>query len=74
MHFERPGPLQHLCPSPAIELIKDLIHYDVRLPLLRGLVALLIPPVKETSKLQAKIFTGRTPDTGLPWRRKGLPG
>ncbi|KAM7324455.1 hypothetical protein ACRRTK_016760 [Alexandromys fortis] len=41
----------------AIELIKDLIHYDVRLPLLRGLVALLIPPVKETSKLQAKIFT-----------------
>ncbi|XP_005370132.1 armadillo-like helical domain containing protein 1 [Microtus ochrogaster] len=41
----------------AIELIKDLIHYDVHLPLLRGLVALLIPPVKETSKLQAKIFT-----------------
>lgn len=41
----------------AIELIKDLIHYDVRLPLLRGLVALLVPPVKETSKLQAKIFT-----------------
>ncbi|XP_038188710.1 armadillo-like helical domain containing protein 1 isoform X5 [Arvicola amphibius] len=41
----------------AIELIKDLIHYDVRLPLLKGLVALLIPPVKETSKLQAKIFT-----------------
>ncbi|XP_030109495.1 armadillo-like helical domain containing protein 1 isoform X2 [Mus musculus] len=41
----------------AIELIKDLIHYDVRLPLLKGLVALLMPPVKETSKLQAKIFS-----------------
>ncbi|XP_021056581.1 armadillo-like helical domain containing protein 1 isoform X2 [Mus pahari] len=41
----------------AIELIKDLIHYDVRLPLLQGLVALLIPPVKETSKLQARIFS-----------------
>ncbi|GAB1288804.1 Armadillo-like helical domain-containing 1 [Apodemus speciosus] len=41
----------------AIELIKDLIHYDVRVPLLKGLVALLIPPVKETSKLQARIFS-----------------
>uniref|UniRef100_A0A8C6H6U1 Armadillo-like helical domain containing 1 n=1 Tax=Mus spicilegus TaxID=10103 RepID=A0A8C6H6U1_MUSSI len=41
----------------AIELIKDLIHYDVRLPLLKGLVALLMPPVKETSKLQARIFS-----------------
>ncbi|XP_021489055.1 armadillo-like helical domain containing protein 1 isoform X2 [Meriones unguiculatus] len=41
----------------AIELIKDLIHYDVRLPLLQGLVALLIPSAKDTSKLQAKIFT-----------------
>ncbi|XP_076790478.1 armadillo-like helical domain containing protein 1 isoform X2 [Arvicanthis niloticus] len=46
-----------ICESYAIELIKDLIHYDVRLPLLKGLVALLIPPVKETSKLQARIFS-----------------
>nr|XP_012807126.2 armadillo-like helical domain containing protein 1 [Jaculus jaculus] len=41
----------------AVELIKDLVYYDVRLPLLKGLVALLIPPVKETSKLQPKILT-----------------
>ncbi|KAK2106626.1 hypothetical protein P7K49_016140 [Saguinus oedipus] len=40
----------------AIELIKDLIGYDVRQALLKGLVALLIPSVKETSKLQAKIL------------------
>uniref|UniRef100_A0A8C6QNY6 Armadillo-like helical domain containing 1 n=1 Tax=Nannospalax galili TaxID=1026970 RepID=A0A8C6QNY6_NANGA len=44
----------------AIELIKDLVHCDVRLPLLKGLVALLIPSIKETSKLQAKIFTDST--------------
>jgi hypothetical protein len=42
-------------------LIKDLVNYDVRLPLLKGLVAMLIPSVKETSKLQPKILTGRTP-------------
>nr|XP_011762818.1 uncharacterized protein C1orf228 homolog [Macaca nemestrina] len=48
---------QHLCPSPAIELIKDLVGYDVRQALLKGLVALLIPSVKETSKLQAKILS-----------------
>ncbi|XP_055111305.1 armadillo-like helical domain containing protein 1 isoform X5 [Symphalangus syndactylus] len=41
----------------AIELIKDLVGYDVRQALLKGLVALLIPSVKETSKLQAKILT-----------------
>ncbi|XP_009454370.1 armadillo-like helical domain containing protein 1 isoform X7 [Pan troglodytes] len=41
----------------AIELIKDLVGYDVRQALLKGLVALLIPSVKETSKLQAKILS-----------------
>ncbi|XP_062049294.1 armadillo-like helical domain containing protein 1 [Lepus europaeus] len=41
----------------AIELIKDLLGYDVRRPLLQGLVALLTPPAKETSKLQRKILT-----------------
>nr|XP_027793407.1 armadillo-like helical domain containing protein 1 [Marmota flaviventris] len=41
----------------AIELIKDLVNYDVRQSLLRGLVALLIPSVKEMSKLQPKILT-----------------
>ncbi|XP_055203205.1 armadillo-like helical domain containing protein 1 isoform X2 [Gorilla gorilla gorilla] len=55
---EGPGAsLQHLCPSAAIELIKDLVGYDVRQALLKGLVALLIPSVKETSKLQAKILS-----------------
>ncbi|KAM6172418.1 armadillo-like helical domain containing protein 1 [Erethizon dorsatum] len=44
----------------AIELIKDLVDYDVRLPLLKGLVALLIPSVKETSQQQPNILTGRT--------------
>ncbi|XP_012504391.1 PREDICTED: uncharacterized protein C1orf228 homolog [Propithecus coquereli] len=42
----------------AIELIKDLVNYDdVRLALLKGLVALLTPSLKETSKLQAKILS-----------------
>ncbi|XP_031234206.1 armadillo-like helical domain containing protein 1 isoform X1 [Mastomys coucha] len=50
----------------AIELIKDLIHYNVRLPLLKGLVALLIPSVKETSRQQARIFSGRTPLRDCP--------
>ncbi|KAM6217023.1 armadillo-like helical domain containing protein 1 [Rhynchocyon petersi] len=40
----------------AIELIKDLVNYDVRHALLKGLVELLIPSVKETSKLQPKIL------------------
>lgn len=39
----------------AIELIKDLVNYDVCPALLKGLVALLIPSFKETSKLQPKI-------------------
>ncbi|XP_063575307.1 armadillo-like helical domain containing protein 1 isoform X2 [Pongo abelii] len=41
----------------AIELIKDLVGYDVRQALLKGLVELLIPSVKENSKLQAKILS-----------------
>uniref|UniRef100_A0A8D2DCP2 Armadillo like helical domain containing 1 n=1 Tax=Sciurus vulgaris TaxID=55149 RepID=A0A8D2DCP2_SCIVU len=41
----------------AIELIKDLVNFDVRQSLLRSLVALLIPSVKEMSKLQPKILT-----------------
>ncbi|XP_004679527.1 PREDICTED: uncharacterized protein C1orf228 homolog [Condylura cristata] len=40
----------------AIALIKDLVNYDVCGQLLQGLVALLIPSVKETSKLQPKIL------------------
>ncbi|XP_077608201.1 armadillo-like helical domain containing protein 1 isoform X3 [Crocuta crocuta] len=40
----------------AIELIKDLVNYDVCQALLKGLVALLIPSVKETSKLQPEIL------------------
>ncbi|XP_023410411.1 uncharacterized protein LOC100658789 isoform X2 [Loxodonta africana] len=49
-----------LHPSLAIELIKDLVNYDVRKTLLQGLVALLIPSVKETSKLQPKILNDST--------------
>uniref|UniRef100_A0A8D0WBJ8 Armadillo like helical domain containing 1 n=2 Tax=Sus scrofa TaxID=9823 RepID=A0A8D0WBJ8_PIG len=45
----------------AIELIKDLVNYDVCPALLKGLVALLIPSFKETSKLQPKIVDGRDP-------------
>uniref|UniRef100_F6YJT0 Armadillo like helical domain containing 1 n=1 Tax=Equus caballus TaxID=9796 RepID=F6YJT0_HORSE len=45
----------------AIELIKDLVNYDVCPALLRGLVDLLIPSVRETSKLQPKILNGRDP-------------
>ncbi|XP_021106411.1 uncharacterized protein C1orf228 homolog isoform X4 [Heterocephalus glaber] len=41
----------------AIELIKVLVDYDVRLPLLKGLVALLIPSVKDASQQHAKILT-----------------
>lgn len=64
-------PLHCLCPSPAIELIKDLVNYDVRQSLLRGLVALLIPSVKEVFKLQPKIITGRTPSDEAAWWREG---
>ncbi|XP_036925567.1 armadillo-like helical domain containing protein 1 isoform X2 [Sturnira hondurensis] len=41
----------------AIKLIKDLVNYDVCPALLKGLVDLLIPSVKETLKLQPKILT-----------------
>ncbi|XP_066232295.1 LOW QUALITY PROTEIN: armadillo-like helical domain containing protein 1 [Saccopteryx leptura] len=40
----------------AIELIKDLVNYDVCATLLKGLLDLLKPSVKETSKLQPKIL------------------
>nr|XP_031539968.1 armadillo-like helical domain containing protein 1 [Vicugna pacos] len=55
----------------AIELIKDLVNYDVCPALLKGLVALLIPSFKETSKLQPKILNGRDPP-GLETRRPQL--
>ncbi|XP_012892365.1 PREDICTED: uncharacterized protein C1orf228 homolog, partial [Dipodomys ordii] len=48
-------PLQRLRSSLAIELIKDLVNYDVRFPLLKGLVALLTPSL-EKSKLHSKIL------------------
>ncbi|XP_019386863.1 PREDICTED: uncharacterized protein C1orf228 homolog [Crocodylus porosus] len=38
----------------AIQLIKDLMSYDVRPALLQGLVALLKPPRREAVKTQAK--------------------
>lgn len=41
-------------PSPAIELIKDLVNYDVCEALLTGLVDLLTPPIPEASELQPK--------------------
>ncbi|XP_059939031.1 armadillo-like helical domain containing protein 1 [Mesoplodon densirostris] len=41
----------------AIELIKDLVNYDVCPALLKGLVALLIPSFKETSKQQSQIVS-----------------
>nr|KAF6443099.1 armadillo like helical domain containing 1 [Molossus molossus] len=44
----------------AIELIKDLVNYDVCSELLKGLVDLLIPSVKETSTLQPKILNDST--------------
>ncbi|KAF7253909.1 Armadillo-like helical domain containing protein 1, partial [Varanus komodoensis] len=40
----------------AIQLIKDLMAYDVRPALLKGLVALLKPSRQETAKMQAKIL------------------
>ncbi|KAB0358147.1 hypothetical protein FD754_002303 [Muntiacus muntjak] len=39
------------------QLIKDLVNYDVRPALLKGLVALLIPSFKETSKLHSEIVS-----------------
>ncbi|XP_066876593.1 uncharacterized protein [Kogia breviceps] len=43
--------------TKAIELIKDLVNYDVCPALLKGLVALLIPSFKETSKQQSQIVS-----------------
>ncbi|XP_067571923.1 armadillo-like helical domain containing protein 1 [Pseudorca crassidens] len=45
----------------AIELIKDLVKYDVCPALLKGLVALLIPSFKETSKQQSQIVSAHHP-------------
>lgn len=44
----------------AIKLIKDLVNYDVCAVLLKGLVDLLIPSIKETCKLQPKILNDST--------------
>ncbi|XP_027693725.1 armadillo-like helical domain containing protein 1 isoform X2 [Vombatus ursinus] len=44
----------------AIELIKDLISTDVRTALLKGLVALLKPSAKDTTKLHPKILEDPT--------------
>ncbi|XP_058159687.1 armadillo-like helical domain containing protein 1 isoform X1 [Dasypus novemcinctus] len=43
----------------AIQLIKDLVNYDIRPALLKALVDLLIPSVQETTKMQSKILNGR---------------
>ncbi|XP_058033526.1 armadillo-like helical domain containing protein 1 isoform X3 [Ahaetulla prasina] len=40
----------------AIQLIKDLMAYDVRPALLKGLVTLLKPSRQETAKMQARIL------------------
>uniref|UniRef100_A0A8D0KJZ4 Armadillo like helical domain containing 1 n=1 Tax=Salvator merianae TaxID=96440 RepID=A0A8D0KJZ4_SALMN len=53
----------------AIQLIKDLMAYDVRLPLLKGLVALLKPSRQETAKLQARILE----ETGTLHLMESLP-
>lgn len=61
--------LHRLCPSQAIELIKDLVNYEVCIALIQGLMRLLIPSVK-TNKLQPKILNGRHL-LGLGWRAPG---
>ncbi|XP_068395848.1 armadillo-like helical domain containing protein 1 [Eschrichtius robustus] len=43
--------------TKAIELIKDLVNYDVCPALLKGLVALLIPSFEETGKQQSQIVS-----------------
>ncbi|XP_071073593.1 armadillo-like helical domain containing protein 1 isoform X7 [Dasypus novemcinctus] len=48
-----------ICESYAIQLIKDLVNYDIRPALLKALVDLLIPSVQETTKMQSKILNGR---------------
>ena len=67
-----PAPL----PSPAIELIKDLVNYDVCPALLKGLVALLIPSFEETSKQQSQIqiVSGRDPLGSGWWTPTGQGG
>ncbi|XP_060151099.1 uncharacterized protein [Globicephala melas] len=57
-------------PSPTNELIKDLVNYDVCPALLKGLVALLKPSFKETSKQQSQIVSHSSVlqlTTHLPW-------
>ncbi|XP_004621642.1 armadillo-like helical domain containing protein 1 [Sorex araneus] len=44
----------------AIELMKDLASYDVSSTLLRSLVELLIPDIKETHKLEYKILSDQS--------------
>ncbi|XP_042320780.1 armadillo-like helical domain containing protein 1 isoform X2 [Sceloporus undulatus] len=46
----------------AIQLIKDLMSYDVRPRVLQGLVELLKPSRQETAKMQAKILEEGTLD------------
>nr|XP_054346679.1 armadillo-like helical domain containing protein 1 isoform X2 [Pongo pygmaeus] len=68
---------RHLPPPTcltAIELIKDLVGYDVRQALLKGLVELLIPSVKENSKLQAKILSAGRGRQGHRVSGQGLVG
>ncbi|XP_038308092.1 armadillo-like helical domain containing protein 1 isoform X1 [Canis lupus familiaris] len=67
MHLE--VQYEGFCFSAAIELIKDLVNYDVCQALLKGLVALLIPSVKETSKPQPKILN----DSSVPQFTAHLP-
>lgn len=50
--------------SAAIQLIKDLMAYEVRPALLKGLVMLLRPSRKETAKIQARILEG---DVSAHW-------
>ncbi|XP_062974706.1 armadillo-like helical domain containing protein 1 [Elgaria multicarinata webbii] len=53
----------------AIQLIKDLMAYDVRPALLKGLVALLKPSRQETAKMQARILE----ETGTLHLMESLP-
>ncbi|KAF6107531.1 armadillo like helical domain containing 1 [Phyllostomus discolor] len=58
----------------AIKLIKDLVNYDVCVPLLKGLVDLLIPSFKETCKLQPKILNAGRSCQGHQVNRQGAVG
>ncbi|XP_058159693.1 armadillo-like helical domain containing protein 1 isoform X6 [Dasypus novemcinctus] len=53
----------------AIQLIKDLVNYDIRPALLKALVDLLIPSVQETTKMQSKILN----DSSVPQVTAHLP-